>query len=105
MGHDPEAGAHPGAAGAAAARAEASAAPPAWAIVALTDLSPQQRAEWPNLAIGGAIYTNGAAGRFLLINGQVVREGEAAAPGVTLERILPRKAILRWREMRGELPI
>ncbi|MCE2912598.1 MAG: general secretion pathway protein GspB [Rubrivivax sp.] len=56
------------------------------------------------MAIGGAIYSDSAAARFVLINGQVVREGEGAAPGVTLERIGPRSAVLRWRDLRIEVP-
>jgi general secretion pathway protein B len=39
-----------------------------------------------------------------MINGQVVREGEAAAPGVTLERIGPKSAVLRFKDRRVELP-
>ena len=39
-----------------------------------------------------------------LINGQVVREGEAAAPGVTVERIGPKSAVLRFKDRRVELP-
>ncbi|MCA3253032.1 MAG: general secretion pathway protein GspB [Pseudomonadota bacterium] len=80
-------------------------APPAAAApVRLADLPAQQRAEMPPMAIGGAIYSDSAAARFVLINGQVVREGEGAAPGVTLERIGPRSAVLRWRDLRIEVP-
>ncbi|MFO1267814.1 MAG: general secretion pathway protein GspB [Rubrivivax sp.] len=46
-----------------------------------------------------------ADGHFVVINGMVVREGETAAPGVMLERIGPKSAIVRWRDMRIELPI
>ena len=56
------------------------------------------------MAIGGAIYSDSPASRFVLVNGQVVREGEAAATGVTLERIGPRSLLLRWRELRIEVP-
>ena len=72
---------------------------------ALADLPPAQRAELPGMSIGGAIYSDQPASRFVVINGLVVREGETAAPGVTLERIGPKSAIVRWREMRIELPI
>ncbi|MFO1286261.1 MAG: general secretion pathway protein GspB [Rubrivivax sp.] len=57
------------------------------------------------MLIGGAIYSDQPASRFVVINGMVVREGETAAPGVMLERIGPKSAIVRWREMRIELPI
>ena len=70
----------------------------------LADLTAAQRADMPPMAIGGAIYSDVAASRFLLVNGQVVREGERAAPGVTLERIGPNAAVLRWRELRIEVP-
>lgn len=72
--------------------------------VPLAQLSPQQRAELPPMAIGGAIYSESPASRFILVNGQVVREGELAAPGVTLERIGPRSAVIRWRGQRIEIP-
>lgn len=57
------------------------------------------------MLIGGAIYSDQPASRFVVINGMVVREGETAAPGVMLERIGPKSAIVRWRDMRIELPI
>ncbi|GMV47254.1 MAG: hypothetical protein AMXMBFR66_26520 [Pseudomonadota bacterium] len=85
--------------------ASAAAAPSAARAVPLAELSPAERAELPPLAIGGAVYSESAASRFVLVNGQVVHEGEAAAPGVTLERIGPRSAVLRWRERRIELPL
>jgi general secretion pathway protein B len=71
--------------------------------VPLTQLSPQQRAELPPMAIGGAIYSESPASRFILVNGQVVREGDLAAPGVTLEHIGPRSAVIRWRGLRIEI--
>lgn len=99
--------------GGAAARAmrstPASAAPgqalsPEPRVLRLADLSAAQRAALPPMAIGGAIYSEAAASRFVLVNGQVVREGETAAPGVTLERIGPKAVTLRWRELRIEVP-
>jgi general secretion pathway protein B len=89
----------------AAAASVAPAAPAAPAIVPLSSLSAAQRAELPPMAIGGAIYSEQAASRFIVINGSVIREGEHAAPGVVLERIAPKSATLRWRDMRIEVPI
>jgi general secretion pathway protein B len=71
----------------------------------LSDLPQAQRAELPQMQIGGAIYSDQPGSRFVVINGLVVREGETAAPGVTLERIGPKSAVIRWRELRIELPI
>ena len=83
----------------------APAAPSVPPPVALADLTAQQLRDWPPLALGGAVHSDNPASRFLIVNGQLVHEGEEAAPGVTVERIDPRAAILRWRELRVELPL
>ncbi|MBL8325974.1 MAG: general secretion pathway protein GspB [Rubrivivax sp.] len=100
-------GAAPAATGATPPVAAASAVPAAraGAPTPLADLAPALRAELPQLHIGGAIYSDQPTSRFVVINGLVVREGETAAPGVTLERVAPKSAVVRWREMRIELPL
>ena len=80
-------------------------AQPAARAVPLAELSPDQRRELSALVIGGSIWSDNAANRFVIVNGQVVREGEAAGPGATLERIGPKSVIVRWRDMRIELPL
>lgn len=69
----------------------------------IEQLSAEQRRSLPQLAIGGAIYSDQPAARMLLVGGQLLHEGDTAAPGVTLERIGPRSAVLRWRELRYEV--
>jgi general secretion pathway protein B len=95
-------------------RPQAASAPPVTATaqppvpprtVTLGELGADLRRELPPLAVGGAIWSENAARRFVLVNGQVVREGETAAPGVVLERIGPKSVLLRWREMRIEVPL
>ena len=71
----------------------------------IAQLNPEQRRDLPAMAIGGSIWSDNPANRFVIVNGQVVREGEAAAPGVTLERIAPKAATLRWRDLRVEVPL
>jgi general secretion pathway protein B len=71
----------------------------------LAELPAELRREMPPMSVGGSIYSDSAASRFVMINGQVVREGEAAAPGVVLERIGPKAAVLRWRDLRIEVPL
>ncbi len=90
---------------ASAAPASAPAQPVAARPLPLAELGAELRRELPPLALGGAIWSENAARRFVLVNGQVVREGEAAAPGVVLERIGPKSVLLRWREMRIEVPM
>jgi general secretion pathway protein B len=71
----------------------------------LAQLSADLRREMPAMTVGGSVYSESAASRFVIINGQVVREGEGAATGVTVERIGPKSAVLRWRDMRIEVPL
>lgn len=73
--------------------------------MALADLPAELRREMPAMSVGGSIYSESPASRFVMVNGQVVREGEAAAPGVTLERIGQKSAVLRWRDLRIEVPL
>lgn len=82
----------------------AQAAAPA-AATPLAALAPQLRRELPPLEVGGSVWSDSPASRFVIINGQLVHEGQAAAPGVVVERIAPRSAVLRWRELRIELPL
>ncbi len=81
--------------------APAAASPPA---LPMSSLSAEQRRDLPALVISGSVWSASAASRFVVINGQIVHEGEAAAPGVTLERIGPRSALMRWRGLRIEVP-
>ena len=73
--------------------------------VPLAQLAADQRRDLPPLVLGGSIWSESALGRFVIVNGQVVREGETAAPGVVLEQITPRSLLVRWRALRIELPL
>ncbi|WP_200222300.1 general secretion pathway protein GspB, partial [Rubrivivax gelatinosus] len=78
--------------------------PAAERAIPIEQLSAEQRRGLPQLTIGGAIYSDQPAARMLLVGGQLLHEGDTAAPGVTLERIGPRSAVLRWRTLRYEVP-
>lgn len=71
----------------------------------LAELSPQQRSEWPAPSIGGSVWSDSAPSRFVILNGQVMREGQTVSPGLVLERIQPRSALLRWRGLLVEVPL
>lgn len=73
--------------------------------VRFSDLSAEQRRELPALSMGGSVWSESALSRFVIVNGQVVREGDTAAPGVVVDRIGPKSVVLRWRELRLEVPI
>ncbi|MBA4176342.1 MAG: hypothetical protein C0505_07245 [Leptothrix sp. (in: Bacteria)] len=86
--------------------AVAKPAPPAaLAATPLSALTPAQRREWPTLVLGGSIWSDSALSRFVIVNGQVVREGEPAAPGVVVDRIGTKVVWLRWRDLRVEVPL
>lgn len=96
----------PAAPAVAAAPMPAAPAPsPAPRTVRLGELSAEQRRELPPLSLGGSVWSESALSRFVIVNGQVVREGDTAAPGVVVDRIGPKAVWLRWRELRLELAI
>ncbi|MCK7499907.1 MAG: general secretion pathway protein GspB [Comamonadaceae bacterium] len=71
--------------------------------VPFDQLPAEVRRSLPPLAIGGAVWSENAASRMLLVGGQLLHEGDAAAPGITLERIGRRSAVLRRGELRWEV--
>jgi general secretion pathway protein B len=72
-------------------------------IINFEQLPEDVRRTLPPLAIGGAIYSDNPASRMLIVGGQLLHEGDSAAPGVTLEQIKPRSAVLRWKQLRYEV--
>lgn len=94
----------------ASASAAATAAPaalasaPAPRIPRLAELPAALRAQLPALQINGSMYSPDPRVRSLIVNGQLLREGDELAPGLRLERIDARSAVLRWREQAFELP-
>ncbi|HKX94443.1 MAG TPA: general secretion pathway protein GspB, partial [Methylibium sp.] len=69
----------------------------------LAELPPDLRAQVPTLTVGGAMYSQDAANRMLIVNGQLLREGDQPAPGVVLERIQLKSAVLSVRGTRFEI--
>ena len=80
-------------------------AAPALRTLRMGELSAEQRRELPPLSLGGSVWSESALSRFVIVNGQGVREGDTAAPGVVVERIGPKAVWLRWRELRLEVAI
>lgn len=82
---------------AAAAPASSAAAP------RLQDLPEPVRSQLPSLALGGLIYSSTPADRIAIVNGQPYREGDTVGRDLVLEEILPRAAVMRWREQRYQI--
>lgn len=86
------------------ASAPATAPPPADVqIAALRDLPDHFQRNLPPLSVGGYIYSANPADRSMLLNNRLVREGEQVASGLTLEKMMPREAILNYQGQRFRL--
>ena len=72
-------------------------------IYARNELPEEIRRELPTLAIGGSIYSENPASRFLIINGQVLHEGDKVNADLSLEQIKLKAAVLRYKGYRYEI--
>jgi general secretion pathway protein B len=82
----------------------ASRAPIVTQVRRLADLPPEQRRELPALAVSGSVWSDQPGARFVVLDGQVLREGDRLAPGLVLVKLAPRSATLRWRDGLIEVP-
>ncbi len=69
-------------------------------LYTLSELPEDVRAGLPALTVGGAMYSQTPANRMLIINGQVFREGDTLAPGLVLEQIKLKSAVLKVKGLR-----
>ena len=81
--------------------AEPSAAPaPTGTVFAQSDLPDAVRTQLPVLKISGATYSANPMHRMAIVNGQVLHEGDVAAPGLMLEKIEPTRTIWSFKGFR-----
>jgi len=78
--------------------------PKAAPVPRLAQLPEAVRRELPSLKVGGSMYSDSAASRILVLDGQMLHEGSTVVPGLVLERIGPSSARLRWHEQAFDLP-
>lgn len=69
-------------------------------VYRLMDLPDAVRRELPTLTIGGAMYSDTPANRMLIINSQVLHEGDKITADLTLEEIKLKSAVFRFRNYR-----
>lgn len=69
-------------------------------VRSFAELSPEARAALPAVQVNGSTYSQNPAHRMLIANGKVVQEGQEIVPGLMLETIGPRSAVLNHRGMR-----
>lgn len=85
------------------AKAPLSAAPAEPPIQTREQLPDRIRAELPQLAISGSIYSSVAADRSLIINGRIFRENDRLTADLLLEQIRLKSAVLRYKGHRFEV--
>jgi general secretion pathway protein B len=76
------------------------AAPAADRVFAMAELPADVQRDLPKLAISGGVHSENASQRMLIVGGHVMGEGTEVAPGVVLEQIRARTAVLRFRGYR-----
>ncbi len=64
------------------------------------DLPPELQQQLPRVAFGGYMYSDNAADRLVLVDKTLRHEGEEIAPGLMLEKLLPKGAVLNFRGTR-----
>lgn len=66
----------------------------------MRDLPESQRSSVPQVSFGGYMYSKNPSDRLLLIDKVLRHEGEEVAPGLVLEKLLPRAAVMNYRGTR-----
>ena len=69
-------------------------------IYAVNELPEDIRRQLPAVSIGGSMYSPTPANRVLIINGQVLHEGDRIAPELTVQQIRAKGAVLNFRGYR-----
>jgi general secretion pathway protein B len=81
----------------------ASVAPVQTPLPSREQLPPNIRAELPQFAIGGSIYSTNPASRSLIVNGQLYREKDRLTQDLSLEEIRLKAAVFSFRGYRFEV--
>jgi general secretion pathway protein B len=69
-------------------------------VYAVNELPDTIQRELPRLSVGGSIYSDNAASRFLIINGQIFHENDKISSDLVLEQIKLKAAVLRFKGYR-----
>ncbi|WP_323143867.1 general secretion pathway protein GspB [Massilia phyllosphaerae] len=84
----------------AAAPAAVAAPAPEESLPFLQQLPESVQGGIPRVAFGGYMYSANPADRLLLVDKALRHEGEEVAPGLVLEKLLPRAAVMNYRGVR-----
>ena len=67
-------------------------------IPLLAELPPERRRQIPPLVVSGSVHSDVPSGRFVILNGQLLHEGEPVGNELVLEQIALKSAVLRTRD-------
>jgi general secretion pathway protein B len=70
----------------------------------LQQLPDARQRDIPRVTFGGYMYSTNAADRLLIVDKALRHEGEEVAPGLVLEKLLPRAAVMNYRGTRYRVP-
>ena len=66
-------------------------------VYALSELPDDIRRQLPTINVGGSMYATKPADRILIVNGQVLHEGDRIAPDLVLQQIRVKGALLNFK--------
>lgn len=69
-------------------------------ILSIGELPPETRRELPTLVVSGSVYSEVPSARFVMLNGQLMHEGDRLGNDLVLEQIQLRFAVLRYKGTR-----
>ncbi|MDP9046258.1 MAG: general secretion pathway protein GspB, partial [Pseudomonadota bacterium] len=69
-------------------------------VYAVAELPEDIRSQLPVLAVGGSMYSSKPADRLLILNGQVVHEGDKIGNDLVLQQIRLKSALLSFKGYR-----
>lgn len=81
-----------------------AAAPEEEKLPSLRELPEPIQRSVPPLAFGGYMYSKNPSDRLLLIDKALRHEGEEVAPGLVLEKLLPKAAVMNYKGYRYRVP-
>jgi general secretion pathway protein B len=74
-------------------------------VRSLHELPEAIQREVPQVVFGGYMYSKNPDDRLLLIDKSLRHEGEQVAPGLVLEKLLPKAAVMNYKGTRYKVPL
>lgn len=81
-----------------------AAAPSENQVATLRELPENIQREIPALTVNGYIYSSIQSERSVLINKKLLHEGDEVVPGLMLEKMMPKEAVLNYKGYRYRMP-